>query len=422
MILNQFHTWARTAPTTGRADGISALARAYLYSNLDSAQRIDAVRVMTAFLDDPSTAVRRALAEALASAAEAPHHVVLALAEDCAGVASIVLGRSPLLTDAELIDCAATAEPAAQAAIAGRLDLSPPVAAALAEIAAPEALVALAHNRAASLPACALRRMVERHGATAELREALLARSDLPAAIRVELVAATAQALATFVTTRNWLSGERMQRVTTEASDRAAVTIATNDCGARRDLVAHLRRSGRLTTSFAFRAILSGRIELFKAMLVELSGLPALRVDALTRRSGDAAFAALYHRCGLPVDLLPAFRIALDAARGADWAAGQGGRLSLDAVSRVLTGCIAFNEGELDKLLALLRRFESEASREDVRATHRAAASYLGSEQEPLMLTSIDALDESGRVIPRATRSTSFAVDMDAIEAELLIA
>ncbi len=176
--------------------------------------RADAARVLTGFLDDPSPDVRRSLAEALASAADAPHHIVLALADDCAAVSCLVLSRSPVLSDAELIDCAATAEPAAQAAIASRPDLSAPVAAALAEIAAPDALVVLADNHAAPLPGFAdpphgrtpwrMRRSCDRRCS---------ARDNLPASVRVDLVVATAKALADFVTARNWLSAERMTRV-----------------------------------------------------------------------------------------------------------------------------------------------------------------------------------------------------------------
>ena len=435
MILNRFQSWVRTAPPSGRADGISALARAYLYSNLDERQRLDAARVMTGFLDDPSPNVRRALAEALASAAEAPHHIVLALADDCAAVSAVVLSRSPVLSDAELIDCAAAAEPAAQAAIASRPNLSAPVAAALAEVAAPEALVVLADNRDAPLPGFAIRRMVERHGETAELRQALLARDDLPASVRVDLVAATTTALAAFVTARNWLSTERMARVAVEAGDKAAVTIAKGDGESRRELVAHLRQSGRLTSGFAFRSILSGKIELFKAILVELSNMPAFRVDGLTRQCNTTGFATLYRKCGLPTELLPAFRIALGAAREADWTQAQGATLSLAAIERVLTACAAINSGELDKLMVLLRRFETEAAREEARL-----APLLGSSKltpltmsddlltgDALLLTDLDALDDMAapgrsRTAPRRRESRAVAVDLAAIEAELCAA
>ena len=370
----------------------------------------------------------------MASALDAPHHIVLALADDCAAVSSLVLSRSPVLSDAELIDCAATAEPAAQTAIASRPNLSAAVAAALAEIAAPTALVALAGNCAASIPGFAIRRMVKRHGDAAELRQALLARPDLPASVRVDLVAATAKALAAFVTERKWLSSERMERVAVEAGDKAAVTIATTDGDSRRELVAHLRESGRLTSGFAFRAILSGKIELFKAILVELSGMPAFRVDGLTRRSDTTGFATLYRRCGLPLDLLPAFRITLQAVRDADWTQARGASLSRAAIERVLTACAAINSGELDKLMVLLRRFEAEAARDEARsalAPGVAASGTLTLSDDiggrPLLLTDLDAPDDSAReaashATPRRRERRLVSVDLAAIEAELCAA
>ena len=434
MILNQFQSWVRTAPPSRRADGASALARAYLYANLNASQRADAARVLTGFLDDPSPDVRRSLAEGLASAAEAPHHIVLALADDCAAVSSLVLSRSPVLSDAELIDCAATAEPTAQAAIASRPDLSAPVAAALAEVGAPDALVVLAGNRALQLPGFAIRRMIERHGEFAELRQGLLGRDDLPPSVRVDLVAATARALAAFVTARNWLSGERMTRVVLEAGDKAAVTIAGGDSDSRRELVAHLRGSGRLTTGFAFRAILSGKIELFKAILVELSGMPALRVDGLVRHCDSTGFASLYRNCGLPAELLPAFRIALAAAREADWTQAHGASLSRAAIERVLTACAAINNGELDKLVVLLRRFEAEAAREEARIAPllpvlRPAPLTLSDKEtsNALLLTDLDAFDNGTaparvQLVPRRGENVVVNVDLAAIEAELCAA
>jgi len=46
--------------------------------------------------------------------------MVLTLAGDHSDIAAIVLSRSPLLSDAELVDCAATSDSFAQSAIALR--------------------------------------------------------------------------------------------------------------------------------------------------------------------------------------------------------------------------------------------------------------------------------------------------------------
>ena len=103
MIVRQFINWVRSAPAGERADATSALARAYLYSDLSEDDRIAAEGAMTMLLDDPSPLVRQALADALAPSAKAPATLIIALAADQPDVASGVLEFSPLLIDADLL-------------------------------------------------------------------------------------------------------------------------------------------------------------------------------------------------------------------------------------------------------------------------------------------------------------------------------
>ncbi len=120
MIVRKFIQWSDNAPASARADGVGALARAYLYGDMTQAERREAEQTLFALSDDPSPLVRRALAESFASAAEAPPAIVMALANDQSDISALVLARSPLLTDAQLIDCAVIGDSAAQAAIALR--------------------------------------------------------------------------------------------------------------------------------------------------------------------------------------------------------------------------------------------------------------------------------------------------------------
>ena len=173
MIVRKFMQWAATAASAERAEGAGSLARAYLYADFAPQDRREAEVALTALLDDPAPSVRKALSEAFASAAEAPIAIVVALANDQSDVAAPVLSRSPLLGDGELIDCAAIGDAFAQAAIALRPNISGSLAAAVAEVAAREPLIALAVNPGAEIPEFSMRRMVERFGADGELREEL---------------------------------------------------------------------------------------------------------------------------------------------------------------------------------------------------------------------------------------------------------
>ena len=212
MIVRQFLQWVRTAPALDRADATSALARAYLFSDLSKDDRIAAEGAMLMLLDDPSPLVREALAQALAASPDAPPTVVLALAGDLPDIAAVVLERSPLLIDADLVDRVGGGEPWAQAAIAGRRSLPRVVAAALAEVGSAEACLILIESPDAEIPAFSLERLIERHGHLAAVREALLARADLSAAHREALVVKLSATLAGFVVDRNWLAQEREGR------------------------------------------------------------------------------------------------------------------------------------------------------------------------------------------------------------------
>lgn len=374
MIVRNFLQWTQTATAAQRAEGAGALARAYLYGDMDAPARREAEIALTSLLDDASPLVRRALADNFASAVDAPHSIVAALANDQSDIATPVLSRSPLLTEAELIDCAAIGDAFAQSAIALRARVPAGVCAALAEVGAREAAISLAVNPGADLPAFAMRRMIERFGDDGEMREALLSRPYLPATVRNDLVNAAAASLTAFVVDCAWLSSERAERLARETRDKANVIIVT-DAAERdgrqgvRELVAHLRASRQLTASLVLRALLSGNRDFFEAALVELSGLREDKVAGLVRDYRGAGFAALYGRAGLPAKFLPAFRAALDAQREYGDAHRQGdARLSLAMIERVLAACEGVNGGELDKLMALLRRFEMEAALEEARA------------------------------------------------------
>ena len=273
------------------------------------------------------------------------------------------------MSEAELIDCATVGDALAQTAIGRRAHVPVGVAAALAEFGAREAAITLVMNPGADLTEATMRRLLERFGDDGEIREALLARPFLPAAIRSQLVQATASSLLAFAVDCAWLSRERAERVSREARDKANVTIVADTASGSsrkglRSFVSHLRKTGQLTASLLLRALLSGRRDLFEAALVELSGLSEARVAGQLSALRGAGFAALSARAGLPPKFLPAFRAALEALSevGASSPSEEKAELRLAMIERVLARCDRVNDGELERLVALLRRFEMEAA------------------------------------------------------------
>lgn len=365
MIVRQFLKWVRTAPAGERAEAAGALARAYLFCDLSRQERVAMESALVLLLDDASPMVRAALAETLASSAVAPPAVIHGLAQDQPDIAAIVLERSPLFIDAELVDAAASLGPVAQTAIARRAPLPCAVAAAIAEVGCAESCLVLIENPAAQIAQLSLDRIVERFGRLAAVREALLARPDLPASTRQALVSTLSATLADFVVARAWLDPERARRVAREACEKATVALAELGRKAEaRPLVRHLRLTGQLTAGLLLRALLSGAIALFEEALAELSGLPLRRVQALIHDPAGAGFSAVFAEAALPASTYPAFRHALEAWRDGPDIDGAG-RLKRRMVERALTGCEAAHLGDVEPLLALLRRFAAEAAREE---------------------------------------------------------
>ena len=366
MIVGRFLLWARFAPAGQRAQAVAALTRAYLAGDLGPADAAEAETALTSILDDPAPCVRLAMAEALAASPGAPRHVVVALAADQPEIASIVLAHSPLLDEADLVDCAALGDTIAQVAIASRRTVPVGVSAALAEIGSAAALVALARNEGSALADASLARILARHGDKAAVREALLTRRHLPVEISQAIAAAIAASLSTFVVGCGWLSAERTERVTRDSRDRATVALSA---GAEAEdlvrLVQHLRRSGQLTATLLLRALLSGNRPFFAAALADLTGRPERRVAAILDDRRPTAFRALYDQTGLPSSLRPALEAA-HAALAADPAAvarpGEA-RLSCRLVEQALAACRSLPSAEGRRLAALLRRFDVEAAR-----------------------------------------------------------
>ncbi len=401
-IVRRFLAFAQCAAPEKRAAAASALARAYLHSDLAAPLRVEAGLAMTALLDDPSPLVRRALAEALGGSGDAPRPLILALASDQSDVAAAVVSRSSVLTDADLVDCVAMGDVVAQCAIARRSDLKPGAVAALVEIGQRDALLALIGNRGVALAAGAMSHILARFGADAEVREALLERPSLPEGLRAQIVVATANELS--VAASQWLPSDRAERVAREARDQAIASIASS-CpeSERAELVRSLRACGALTPALLLRSLLGGKRDLFAGALAELSGTPLRRVAAFIRDPRGEGFAALAHKAGLKSTVLPAFRAALAAIKVHAGEVGDG--LKLPLVQTVIDECERRDDPALAKVLALLWRFAAEAARAEASSFARDAIASAPLGRLPRNLVFSPANDDAGA---EPTRNADF--------------
>jgi len=308
LIVHAFLRWIETARAADRAKAASVLARAYAKARIAPDDRRAAEMAMIFLLDDPAPKVRLALAEALASCADAPRAVILPLAEDQPEIAAHIILCSCLLTDADLIDLAAKGSDVTRMLIANRSHVSRAVSAALAEVGDVEDVLALLENEGAMLSRRSLARIAERLGHDADIRALLLDREDLPSDARHALVEKVGTALAGFGLIQAAVGTGRVERITREACDVATIGMVADVAPTEMPaLVEHLRVTGRLTPVFLMHALCTGRAEFFVAAIANLSGQEERRVRSILSDGREAAVRALYETTGLGVDISALF-------------------------------------------------------------------------------------------------------------------
>jgi uncharacterized protein (DUF2336 family) len=376
MDVGEFLKWAEAAPADLRADAAHALARAFLQCEVDEETRGAMEAALTVLLDDCSPDVRFALADALGESATAPRHIILALAADQEEIAQVVLSRSPLFIDGELVDIVAAVSEPLQAAIAARSQVSSAVAAAIAEVGDRLACWRLIENQAADIARISLRRIAERFGDEPEMREQLLARRNLPPDAHQMLVQRVSDALGELVTEKAWMTETRARQATREACERATVAIAAESQSDELPaLVEHLRITGQLTTALLLRAVCAGNIALFETALSVLARVPEMRVKSMVRAGRMSSLKPIYVKAGLPLLAFDAFAAALDTCRRI---AEEGGprdryRFTRHMVEGVLARYRDITAGEMNELAAMLRRFAADQARDAARDYARTA-------------------------------------------------
>jgi uncharacterized protein (DUF2336 family) len=211
-----------------------------------------------------------------------------------------------------------------------------------------------------------LDRIVERHGDCPELRAALLEREDLPIEIRQILTAKLGEALRDLVVGHEWMGAKRAQAVVRDARECATIAAAFEaPADTMPALIAELIQARELTPAFLIRAVAAGQAYLFEAGLAALAGVPRDRVTSLIASGRMASLGALLHKAGLPRSTYPAFAAAIEVIRLGDSRDGalSDYRRATRLIDAILASYGQRQDREMNKVLALLRRFARDAKR-----------------------------------------------------------
>lgn len=290
--------------------------------------------------------VRNALAERMAELDDAPHDLILILANDRIEVARSVLERSALLSEDELIDIINAATHLHQQAIAGRSDVTPRIAASLAESSTPDVLLALVHNQKARIAQDTMERLAERSRDSVALQQGVLGRPELQEDLAKRMCSFVSEALHGFITQRFAIDPIAIRKDLAMASAEAHARL-TQASGAER-LISKLHAAGQLRPGFAIKALGQGQLDVFEHAVAKLVGTTVEPVSRLLK-SGDVSMLALICQAiGVDKSVFTTLYSQAETLRGRSGILSQMDRARADEVFQTIS--------REDARLAILRK------------------------------------------------------------------
>jgi uncharacterized protein (DUF2336 family) len=311
---------SRDSEERGRAAHIAALA--YLSHSGPADEHAALYASLIGFLDDPSVRVRGALAYGLLHALEAPRPLILALLQDSPVISRAVAQYSPALVDADLMALIRTADEPMLLAVAQRERLSQRVTEALVRAGGTVLALKLLAREDLVFSAGLLSELATEHGPDdADVRGALLARAELPAASRLLLVQSIAAALRATRIVAGAVAAPRLDRLLRDATDTAMTAIGETEAAAgRAPYAAGMVETDMVSTRVLLHAIVQGHVLFFADCVAELSETPREKVFTLLEHGSRAALNALFVRCGLNEAVRNMLARLISHARAADLA------------------------------------------------------------------------------------------------------
>lgn len=289
---------SRDSEERGSAAHLAALA--YLDHAGPADEHAALYAALIGFLDDPSVKVRAALAYGLLHSPEAPRPVMLALLHDSAIISRAVIQYSPVLIDADLIGLVQGLDVSMLVAISQRSVISARLAGAIVARGQGGVTLRLLRRADVSLGEALLTELAQAQGGDAEMRGALLARKDLPAAARLHLVQKVTEALRGTRIVKGALTQDRLGRVLRDSCDTALSAIGEREAvQAKSGYVSELIVADKVNTRVLLHAVVTGHVMFFADCLAELAQTPRNKVFTLLESGSRASLNALLVRCGL---------------------------------------------------------------------------------------------------------------------------
>ncbi|MBT3533022.1 MAG: DUF2336 domain-containing protein [Rhodospirillaceae bacterium] len=258
---------------------------------LQAGERETMLEILERLSHDVEMSVRANLATRLSESGDAPHDLILMLANDEVQVAYKILASSPILRDGDLVEVVRHRTMQHQLAIAIRKDISEEVSAALVEAGTEDVIVTLLNNQDARISANVLDYLAEESKRIDSYQKPLVRRPDLPTELAERMHYWVSAAVRNYIVDNFDVDiddlDDQMSATVTEVLEEKKDEEATGDAAER--LVDRLFDGGGLSAEFALKSLHQGQVSIFEMAFAKMVGIrPVLARRIIYEPGGEA--------------------------------------------------------------------------------------------------------------------------------------
>lgn len=307
---------------------------------------------------DVEMVVRLAISKNLRHSQHLPHDVALKLANDVEAVALPILTDSSILTDDDLIDLVRASDIIKQKAIASRAQVSERLSDVIITTSPEAAVAVLMDNKGAQIGDKSLDKAVDRFAGSELVKERMVMRERLPAAVAERLAVMVSEKLQDHLIAHHDLSPALAEEIAVHGREMAVISMNRHTSPDDIEhLVREMERRARLTPTLILRALCAGNLTFFEFALAERARIPVTNASTLIHDPGEKALEALCEKAQVPAAYVPLIRIALHARQDLALAGSEDDlkRYRARIIERILTEATDMDEKDAEFFLDLVK-------------------------------------------------------------------
>lgn len=315
-------------------------------------------RILDFITKDAAAMVRRALAVTLKNSPNLPREIAQKLIRDVDSIASPVLTHSPVLTDADILDVLKSKAASKILAVSKRDRINSDLVKAIIRYGDSHAVASVAANDGAELGAELGSQMLDIYHDDDLVKEAFIARRDLPINIVEKLISLVSSDMAVRLHEKYEVPVDMAVDLAGRSRERASVDLIARDSAGRdiHALVTQLSVQGRLTDTLIVRAACCGQIPFCEYAFARKSGTGLSKTRLMVHDSGPFGLQSLCRQSDLSDADFHILRAAITIYQELELKGGRYGREKFQRLmlERVLSLPLPISEADNDYLLEKL--------------------------------------------------------------------